>query len=111
MLKHSLAVVWAFLAVAAWSQEDTPRRGVILFVGDGMGVSTVTAARILDGQNQGLAGEENLLAFEHFPHLALVKTYNVDAQVPDSAGTMTALVTGHRARAGVLSVGAASRTR
>ena len=81
------------------------KRGVILFVGDGMGVSTVTAARILDGQDKGLAGEENLLAFEHFPHLALVKTYNVDAQVSDSAGTMTALVTGHRARAGVLSVG------
>ena len=106
MLKHSLTAVWAFLAVAAWSQEDIPRRGVILFVGDGMGVSTVTAARILEGQNKGLAGEENLLAFEHFPHLALVKTYNVDAQVPDSAGTMTALVTGHRARARVLSVGA-----
>jgi len=78
---------------------------VILFVGDGMGVSTVTAARILDGQNKGMAGEEHRLPFEHFPNVALVKTFNVDAQVPDSAGTMTALITGHRARAGVLSIG------
>ena len=94
-----------FGATAAASEAGDPTPGVILFVGDGMGVSTVTAARILDGQNKGFAGEENLLAFEHFPHVALVKTYNVDAQVPDSAGTMTALVTGHRTRAGVLSVG------
>ena len=39
-------------------------RNAILFVGDGMGVSTVTAARILDGQLRGEPGEENLLAFE-----------------------------------------------
>lgn len=106
MLKTLLNLFPLLLVGAATAAEEGEHnRGVILFVGDGMGVSTVTAARILDGQNKGLAGEENLLAFEHFPHLALVKTYNVDAQVSDSAGTMTALVTGYRARAGVLSVG------
>ena len=83
-------------------------RNVILFVGDGMGVSTVTAARIFAGQQRGEPGEEGYLSFEEFPHLALVKTYNVDAQVPDSAGTMTALVTGHKARAGVLSIAPAA---
>ena len=91
-------------AGGAVAEEGEPRN-VVLFVGDGMGVSTVTAARILDGQNQGLAGEEHLLSFEHFPNVALIKTYNTDAQVSDSAGTMTALVTGHRTRAGVLSIG------
>ena len=80
-------------------------RNVILFVGDGMGVSTVTAARIMEGQSLGLAGEEHYLSFEKFPRLALVKTYNTDQQVPDSAGTMTAMVTGVKTRAGVLSVG------
>ena len=100
-----------WLAVGALScalgfADEAPPRNVILLVGDGMGVSTVTAARILDGQNRGQPGEENYLSFERFPNVALVKTYNVDAQVPDSAGTMTALVTGHKARAGVLSVGA-----
>ena len=38
-------------------------RNVILFVGDGMGISTVTAARILEGQLRGEPGEENLLSF------------------------------------------------
>ena len=87
--------------------EPAPPRGVILFLGDGMGVSTVTAARIFAGQLAGGMGEEHSLSFEGFPHVALVKTYNVDAQVPDSAGTMTAIVTGEKTRAGVLSVSAA----
>ena len=81
-------------------------RNVVLFIGDGMGVATVTAARILDGQLRGEAGEENLLAFERLPHVALAKTYNTNQQVPDSAGTMTAIVTGAKTRAGALSVSA-----
>lgn len=103
-----IALLCAAVTGAAVLAEPPPARNVILFVGDGMGVSTVTAARIFEGQRRGESGEENLLSFERFPHLALVKTYNVDAQVSDSAGTMTALVTGHRARAGVLSVAPAA---
>ncbi len=79
-------------------------KNVILFVGDGMGVSTVTAARILDGQNKGMAGEENVLSFGHFPFAGLAKTYNVDAQTPDSAGTMTAMVSGVKTDVGVIGV-------
>lgn len=81
-------------------------RNVIVFLGDGMGVSTVTAARIYAGQKLGLAGEEHSLSFEKFPNVALVKTYNTDMQVPDSAGTMSAIVTGEKTRAGVLSIAA-----
>jgi alkaline phosphatase len=79
-------------------------KNVILFVGDGMGVSTLTAARILQGQQNGDSGEEGYLSFETFPHTALVKTYNVDAQTPDSAGTMTAMMSGVKSDAGVLGV-------
>lgn len=94
----------------AQAQFDDGRRArnLILFVGDGMGISTVTAARILAGQQQGKPGEENLLSFEHFPFTGLVKTYNVNQQTPDSAGTMTALVTGIKTKAGMLSVDARS---
>ena len=80
-------------------------RNVILFIGDGMGVATVTAARIFDGQSRGLAGEEHVLPFETFPNLALVKTYNTNPQTPDSAGTITAMLTGVKTRAGVINVG------
>ena len=78
-------------------------KNVILFVGDGMGVSTITAARILDGQNKGQTGEENVLFFERFPYTALSKTYSINMQTPDSAATMTAMVTGHKTKTGVLS--------
>ncbi|WP_191253652.1 alkaline phosphatase [Kordiimonas sediminis] len=77
-------------------------KNVILFVGDGMGISTLTAARILEGQLAGQPGEENFLSFEKFPHTALVKTYNVDSQVADSAGTASALNTGVKTRIGVI---------
>lgn len=88
-------------------QGPVPARAknVILFIGDGMGVSTVTAARIYDGQSRGGSGEENLLSFERFPNVALVKTYNTNQQVPDSAGTATAMNTGVKTRAGAIGIG------
>lgn len=85
-----------------------PTRGkaknIVLFLGDGMGISTITAARILAGQQQGNPGEENRLSFEEFPVTGLVKTYNVDSQTPDSAGTMSAIMTGVKTKIGVFGV-------
>ncbi len=78
---------------------------IILFIGDGMGVSTVTAARIFDGQSQGKSGEEHVLPFERFDHVALVKTYNTNQQVADSAGTATAMLSGEKTKAGVIGIG------
>ncbi len=87
------------------SDNTSTARNVILFVGDGMGVATVTAARIFDGQTRGETGEENSLSFESFDHLALIKTYNTNQQVSDSAGTATAMLSGVKTRAGVIGVG------
>lgn len=83
-------------------------KNVILFIGDGMGISTVTAARIYEGQKRGQPGEENLLSFETLPQTALVKTYNTDAQVPDSAGTATAMNAGVKTRIGFIGVSEAA---
>ena len=79
-------------------------KNVILFVGDGMGLSTVTAARILAGQQLGKMGEEHQLSFDRFPFSGFAKTYNVDAQTPDSAGTMTAMMSGVKTDVGVIGV-------
>lgn len=79
-------------------------KNVILFVGDGMGITTITAARILEGQIRGESGEENSLSFERLPYLALSKTYSVNQQTSDSAPTMTAMVTGVKTDDGVLSI-------
>jgi alkaline phosphatase len=69
-----------------------------------MDITTTTAARIFDGQSRGEAGEENFLAFERFPFVALSKTYNTDAQTPDSAGTMSAMTTGVKTKIGVIAL-------
>ena len=45
-------------------------------------------------------GEENVLSWENFPWTALSKTYNVDEQVADSAGTATAFLGGVKTAAG-----------
>ncbi|XP_039985332.1 alkaline phosphatase-like [Xiphias gladius] len=84
-------------------------KNVILFLGDGMGIPTVTAARILKGQLAGKSGEETSLVMDTFPHLALSKTYNVDQQMPDSAGTATAYLCGVKANYGTLGVTAATQ--
>ena len=89
---------------SALVSERPTAKNVILFVGDGMGIATVTAARILEGQRQGGFGEEHRLAFDTFPNVAFSKTYNVDAQVSDSASTMTAMVSGLKTVTGVLGV-------
>lgn len=88
----------------AQATQATKAKNVILFVGDGMGISTLTAARILQGQRNNQSGEEGYLSFEEFPYSAQVKTYNVDAQTPDSAGTMTAIISGVKTDVGVIGV-------
>ncbi|KAK4307956.1 hypothetical protein Pmani_020316 [Petrolisthes manimaculis] len=69
-------------------------KNIILFLGDGMGVTANTAGRILKGQKAGRSGEEGYLAWERFPNTALLKTYNLDKQVGDSASTATSFLCG-----------------
>ncbi|EDL75614.1 rCG24021 [Rattus norvegicus] len=88
---------------------QTSAKNLILFLGDGMGVPTVTATRILKGQLGGHLGPETPLAMDHFPFTALSKTYNVDRQVPDSAGTATAYLCGVKANYKTIGVSAAAR--
>ena len=63
---------WWFRAGAAQAAARGAMSGkaknVILFVGDGMSLTTVAAARILDGQRKGGPGEENMLSWEAFQH-------------------------------------------
>ncbi|XP_070542329.1 alkaline phosphatase-like [Ptychodera flava] len=79
-------------------------KNVVFFLGDGMGVATITSARILKGQLEGNPGEETVLNMGELPHAALIKTYNTDQQVSDSAGTATAFLCGVKTKAGVIGV-------
>jgi alkaline phosphatase len=79
-------------------------KNVIVFLGDGMSIPTIAAAHILAGQRKGVDGESYRLSFETFPYSALSRTYETDQQTPDSAGTMTAIMSGVKTRAGYIGV-------
>lgn len=84
----------ALIQALRYEVNTQKAKNAILFIGDGMSLSTITAARILYGQLLNRSGEEELLSFERLNNLALVKTYNVDQQIPDSAATATAILSG-----------------
>ena len=54
-------------------------KNVIVFIGDGMGLTSVTTGRIYKGQKKNKAGEDELLSWDTFPYSALVKvsTYRI----------------------------------
>jgi alkaline phosphatase len=79
--------------------SSTPtRKNVIFFLGDGMGITTLTAARIY------AVGEEGSLTIDTLPETAFVKTYSNDAQVTDSAPSMAAYMTGVKTNNEVISM-------
>ncbi|XP_049846502.1 alkaline phosphatase-like [Schistocerca gregaria] len=84
-------------------------RNVVLAVGDGMGLSTVTAARILAGQRLGSSGEDHHLTWDRFPATALARTYNADAQTGESSACATALLCGVKANRETVGLDARAR--
>lgn len=70
------------------SRSENRAKNIILFIGDGMSLTTQAAARVYKG------GEEKSLSFEEFPYAATIKTYCLDSQVADSACSATAYLSG-----------------
>ncbi|XP_070289980.1 alkaline phosphatase, tissue-nonspecific isozyme [Salvelinus sp. IW2-2015] len=84
-------------------------KNIMLFLGDGMGITTITAARILKGQMHNQSGEETVMTMDTFPHAGLLKTYSVDFQIPDSSSTATAYLCGVKTNLNTVGVNAAAR--
>ena len=102
------AAWWYTAGAATAAQRATPSdakaRNVIVFLGDGMSIPTIAAAHIFAGQKLGKDGESYRLSFENMPYTALSRTYETDSQTPDSAGTMTAIMTGSKTKAGFIGI-------
>ncbi|KAK5641170.1 hypothetical protein RI129_009717 [Pyrocoelia pectoralis] len=88
-------------------QNTNLARNVIMFLGDGMSIPTLAAARTHLGQRIGHSGEETQLSFEKFPFSGLAKTYCVNGQVADSACSATAFLCGIKANEATIGVTAA----
>lgn len=89
-----------------WQEPDsgaTPVRNVILLLGDGMGVSQRTAARLV-ARNLTAGKPDALLAMDMMEVTGLVMTPSLNSVITDSAPGMAALSTGHKANNNQLGV-------
>jgi alkaline phosphatase len=89
--------------IATQSQPLPRAKNVIFFLGDGMGINTLTAARIF------AVGESGELTIDTLPESAFVKTFSNNAQVTDSAASMSAYMTGVKQDNGVISMSTDTR--
>ena len=100
MFKQTLTVALIAAAFAPQIYAAGEAKNIIFFLGDGMGPTTVTAARIYK------YNEEGQLNFEKFERTARIKTYSNDAQTTDSAPSMAAYMTGVKANNEVIGMSA-----
>ncbi len=97
-LSISLAFTSNFSLASAKAPTLAAPQNVIFFLGDGMGITTLTAARIY------AVGEDGDLTIDTLPETAFVKTFSNDAQVTDSAPSMAAYMTGVKMNNEVISM-------
>ncbi|UOA09477.1 alkaline phosphatase [Methylobacter sp. S3L5C] len=85
--------------VVGITQAGRKVKNVIIMLGDGMGASHRTAARIVqNGYAQGKANKK--LAMDSFTNTAMIMTASLDTQVTDSAPGMANYVNGNKANSG-----------
>ncbi|MEZ6954027.1 MULTISPECIES: alkaline phosphatase [unclassified Aeromonas] len=88
-MNKTLVCTALFATLGGLSQaQASDAKNVILFIGDGMGPSVLTATRLYK------VGEEGNLEIMSLPRSARIKTFSHDAQTTDSAPSMAAYTTG-----------------
>ncbi|WP_028452218.1 alkaline phosphatase [Chitinilyticum aquatile] len=100
-MKKTLMATACLLALSQGAQAAGEAKNVIFFLGDGMGPTTVTAARIYKYKEEGFL---NLEVLDGKARTARVKTYSNDAQTTDSAPSMAAYMTGVKMNNEVISM-------
>jgi alkaline phosphatase len=85
--------------VVGFAQAGRKVKNIIIMLGDGMGASHRTAARIVqNGYSQGKANKK--LAMDSLTNTAMIMTASLDTIVTDSAPGMANYVTGNKANSG-----------
>lgn len=76
-------------------EEANHPKNIIFLVGDGMGLTQITA---------GMIGNDNKLNLEEFKHIGLIKTSSTTGLITDSAAGATAFSTGKKTYNGAIGV-------
>ena len=96
-VRNLTAVILAIAGVTAVScGASGPTRSAVLFIGDGMGPTYVTATRVARG------GSGGGLRLDRLPYTALSRTHSADSPVTDSAAAASAMACGQKTANGVL---------
>jgi alkaline phosphatase len=90
-MKKNPLILCLFATAAVFAGDAVPKN-IILFIGDGMGLSQVTAGKIAKGR----------LEMERCPVAGFCTTWSDGSLVTDSAAAATALATGVKTRNGML---------
>lgn len=97
MKRKSLSILIVFVGITmlSFSSERQKAKNLIIFIGDGMGVSQVYAAMTATGFD---------MTFPAFPATGFSMTYSSNNYVTDSAAGGTALATGEKTNNGMVSM-------
>jgi alkaline phosphatase len=99
----TISAIFGGLAAGAAMQTDEHARNVILLIGDGMGFSQTTLAR-MDKADWNLSQYENTsLCMDEMERTGYVSTFSANSFVTDSAPASTAMATGYKTNNGVIS--------
>lgn len=91
----AFCTVVSMLVFASCSSDDSKAKYVFLFIGDGMGFSTVDVTESYLSWKEGKLGGEQLL-FTTFPVLGAATNYSADSRVTDSSAAGTAIACGEK---------------
>jgi alkaline phosphatase len=92
-LIRSIVFLPFFIGLTCTLQPDYPKN-IILFIGDGMGIAHVTAAKTVNGS----------LHLERFAVAGFLTTHSADSYITDSAAGGTALSTGYKTNNGMIAI-------
>jgi len=93
-MKLIAIVLFLLIPSASFAEDSRPPENIILLIGDGMGVSQISAGKIVNGH----------LNMERFKYLGLLTTYSANKLVTDSAASATAMATGYKTNNKMLSL-------
>jgi alkaline phosphatase len=85
------AIVAIFAPVFSYALPTDRPAGIILFIGDGMGINQVRSAALYSEKVLGKP-----LAMDSFPTRGITTTHSTSSDVTDSAAAATALSSGHK---------------
>ena len=95
----TMAVLMISVAAAAWAENTQQVKGIILLIGDGMGLNQVRSADIYSRQVLGKS-----LTLDSIATRGITTTHSADSEVTDSSSAATALYSGHKINNGVVNI-------